>query len=94
MLGTCAASKSAYWTCEGNVNVGGQILSQALRGQAYNNADCTGTIAYAHTVGGAPAGTLEIQYVISGGGLRIDGLPTNSGGVLACSLRRIGGAFD
>lgn len=95
MLGSCTASATGYWTCAGNVNLGGQVIPQALQGQAHNNADCTGTITYAHTLGGAPAGTLDISYVISGGGLSIDGLPTNSGGVLSCSLRRIGGSpFD
>lgn len=95
MLGSCTASAAGLWTCSGNVNLGGQIVPQGLQGQAQNNPDCTGKITYNHTLGGAPAGTLEIQYVISGGGLAIDGLPTNSGGVLACSLRRIGGSlFD
>lgn len=95
MLGTCAASATGYWTCTGNVNLGGQIIPHALQGQAHNQPDCTGFISYTHTLGGAPAGTLDIQYVISGGGLALDGLPTNSGGVLSCSLHRIGGSiFD
>lgn len=91
MLGTCSTSRSAYWSCTGTVNVGGSILSQVLQGQANNQPDCTGTIAYTHTLGGAPAGTLEINYVVYNGGRAISGLPTNSGGVLACSLRRIAG---
>ncbi|MCC6195437.1 MAG: hypothetical protein IT518_13315 [Burkholderiales bacterium] len=95
MLGSCTASSTGYWTCNGNVNLGGQIIPHTLQGQAQNQPDCTGTISYEHTLGGAPAGTLDIRYVIAGGGQSIDGLPTNSGGVLSCSLRRIGrGHFD
>lgn len=90
LLGTCNASKSAYWTCEGSANLGGTIIPQSLQGQANNNADCTGTISYTQTLGGNPAGTLDIQYVISEGGNAINGLPVNSGGVLSCSLKRIG----
>lgn len=94
MLGTCVASKSAYWNCEGNVNLGGQIIPHSLQGQASNNANCTGFISYAHTLGGVPAGTLDITYVIANNGNELSGLPVNSGGVLSCSLKRIGGDFD
>ena len=90
MLGTCSASRTGYWTCSGNVNLGGQIIPQGLTGQAYINQNCTGTISYNHTLGGQPAGTLDIDYVVSVGGMQIDGLPVNSGGVLSCSLKRIG----
>jgi hypothetical protein len=63
-------------------------------GQANNQANCTGDISYVQTLGGAPAGTLEINYVVSRGGDAISGLPTNSNGVLSCSLRRIGKGSD
>ena len=89
LLGTCTSSRDAYWNCSGSVNLGGLVLPQTLQGQADNNPDCTGTITYANTVGGQSAGNLDIQYVISDGGSSINGLPTNSGGVLACSLKRI-----
>jgi hypothetical protein len=94
LLATCNASRSGYWTCQGNVNLGGQIIPQALQGQANTNADCTGFISYMQTLGGSPAGTLDIDYVVSEGGNAINGLPVNSGGVLACSLKRIGGSSD
>jgi hypothetical protein len=86
LLGTCSTSREAYWTCEGSANLGGLVLPQVLRGQANNNDNCTGTITYTNTVGGQSAGTLDIRYVISDGGSAINGLPTNSGGVLACAL--------
>jgi hypothetical protein len=95
MLGTCTASASGYWTCNGYLNLGGTVLPHTLQGQAHNQPDCTGNITYAQAIGGAPAGTLDIQYVVSQGGLGIDGLPTNPGAVVSCSLKRYGGcAFD
>jgi len=88
-LGTCVTSKEAYWQCTGQVNAGGTILQQQVQGQATNNADCTGHIVYDQTINGVPAGQLDINYVILDNGNTIWGLPLNSGGVLACTLRRI-----
>src|SRR4051794_20376910 len=88
-LGTCTASRTAFWDCTATVNLGGQIVRQELHGQAQNNSDCTGTITYEQSLGGQPAGQLKINYVIFEQGDAIKGLPTNSGGVLACSLKRI-----
>jgi hypothetical protein len=89
-LGSCNASASGFWQCSGWVNLGGTILAHALRGQAHNNPDCTGTISYENTLNGQPAGTLDIVYVIYDNGSAIKGLPTNHGSVVACSLNRIG----
>jgi len=89
MLGTCIASPSAFWSCSGYINVGRTILKQEFLGQAHNNDDCTGTITYAVKVNGQPASSLDVQYVVFDGGDSIKGLPTNSGGVLACSLNRM-----
>jgi hypothetical protein len=89
LLGTCDASKSGYWTCTGNVSFGAGPIPQTLQGQAYPNADCTGFISYTQTLGGNPAGTLDIDYVVSEGGTKIDGLPINQGALLSCSLKRI-----
>ncbi|MEP7183383.1 MAG: hypothetical protein ABI886_14465 [Betaproteobacteria bacterium] len=93
-LGTCTAGKSGDISCKGYANLGGQIVTQELHGQANNNADCTGTVTYANTINGQPAGVLEVQYVILDGGDTLKGLPTNSGGVLACILNRMGGGDD
>jgi hypothetical protein len=91
ILGTCTASKTALWDCTGTVNLGGQILdqAQALHGQAYNNADCTGTITYSQTIFGQPAPDLNIRYVILDNGNTIKGLPIDSGQVLSCVLNRL-----
>ena len=88
-LGTCTASPTAFWQCRGRVNVGGGIHQQTFVGQAHNNEDCTGTISYETTLDGQPSGVLHIDYVIYDQGGAIKGLPLNSGGVLACSLKRI-----
>ena len=88
-LGTCEVSQSAYWRCTGQVNAGGTILQQEVQGQADNHGDCTGTIVYDQKINGAPAGQLEINYVILEKGDAIWGLPLNSGGVLACTLQRL-----
>lgn len=89
ILGSCTASKSGFFSCEGTVNLGGGILPQGLQGQAQTLPSCKGTISYAQTIGGNYVGQLDIEYVVSEGGDAISGLPVNSGGVLACSLRRI-----
>jgi hypothetical protein len=89
ILGRCSAARSGYFSCDGTVNLGGQIIVQGLQGQATTLPNCTGTISYAQTLGGAPAGQLDINYVVSEGGDVINGLPTNTGGVLSCTLKRI-----
>jgi hypothetical protein len=89
ILGRCSADKSGFFDCSGTVNLGGGIVPQTLQGQAQTLPSCRGTISYAQTLGGAPAGQLDIEYVVSEGGKAIDGLPVNSGGVLSCRLRRI-----
>jgi hypothetical protein len=94
ILGNCSASKSGYFSCQGTVNLGGLILSQGLNGQAYTLPNCTGMISYTQTVGGGPAPALDINYVVSEGGDVINGLPTNSGGVLSCRLKRIDKGSD
>lgn len=86
---TCNASKTAYWDCDGTVNMGGTILQQAAHGQATNNKDCTGTITYTQTIFGQPAPDLNIRYVIRDNGDTINGLPVDPGQVLACVGHRI-----
>lgn len=76
------------------MNLGGQIVSQTLQGQANTLPNCTGTISYAQALGGQYIGQLDIQYVLSDGGDAISGLPVNSGGVLSCSLKRISKGND
>jgi hypothetical protein len=88
-LGTCNSDRNGNITCEATVNVGGQPLQQALKGQAMNNADCTGTITYQQTIFGQPAPDLHIRYFILNDGDTLHGLPLDSGQVLSCTLKRI-----
>jgi hypothetical protein len=88
-LGTCNADRSGIFTCEATVNVAGQPLQQALRGQAVTNADCTGTITYQQTISGHPVPDLHIRYFVLNDGDTIKGLPLDSGQVLSCTLKRI-----
>lgn len=90
LLATCTSSRTAFWDCEGTVNVGGQILPQVLHGQAINDENCTGTITYTQTIFSQPAPDLNIRYVILDDGDTIKGLPVDSGQVLSCVLNRIG----
>ena len=94
LLGRCTASRTGYFNCEGNFNLGGTVLTNTLQGQSNTNSNCTGRIIYSGTLGGAPAAPLDIQYVVSEKGDAINGLPTNTGGVLSCRLVRIGGGSD
>lgn len=89
ILGSCTASRTGYFSCTGNANLGGAILSQVLTGQSTTLPNCTGTISYTQVVAGYPAPNLDVSYVVSEAGGAINGLPTNSGGVLACTLKRI-----
>ncbi len=95
ILGTCTSSKSAFWDCSGTAKLfGGTPTAQELHGQANNHADCTGTISYVQTIDGAPFGTLDINYVVFDHGDAIQGLPTNPGAVISCSLKRISRQAD
>jgi hypothetical protein len=89
IMGTCNASRTAYWDCEGSVNLGGQVLPQTLKGQAVVNGDCTGTITYAQTIFGQPVPDLHIRYYITDQGDGIKGLPTDPNQVLSCVLNRL-----
>ena len=89
ILGTCETSRSGFFDCTGKANAGGTVLTQGLRGQSQTAPDCTGNISYTQSFNGnVLPGTLDIYYVVSENGDRIDGLPINSGGVLSCSLKR------
>ena len=85
----CTVTREGQWECSGTANLGGTLVSQTLLGQAQNEPDCTGFIHYEQTFNGQPGPPLEANYVILDDGSAIWGLPTNSGGVLACTLSRI-----
>jgi hypothetical protein len=97
LLGTCTSSKSAYWDCTGTLKTAEAALDQTLQGQAYNEANCTGKIDYTAAFPPYPPGPgniLSINYVILDHGDTIQGLPTNAGYVVSCSLKRISRPAD
>ena len=87
-LGTCKSSKTGSITCEALVNVNGTILTQGLVGNAQTDADCTGDVSYQQTINGQPAGELNAHYTVRDNGDTINGLPTDAGQVLSCTLKR------
>src|ERR1700738_3552733 len=90
LLGTCSASSTAHWDCEGSANVGGQVVDQALHGDAVNNSDCTGEITDDNYIfGQRQPEDLVIRFVIRDKGDTINGLPVQSGQILACVLHRM-----
>jgi len=88
-LGIATADENGTFTATDTLTVGGTVLTQELTGTEKLNLDCTGTITYKQTVAGQPGPPLNITFIVSEQGARIDGLITDPGAVLACVLRRV-----
>ena len=88
-LGTVTGDDNGTFRGTGTTNVGGLAMTGTVEGTQKLNKDCTGTISYTQSINGQPGPPLNITYVVSEQGNRIDGLPTDQGQVLACVLRRI-----
>jgi hypothetical protein len=89
-LGTATADEHGHFTGETVLSVGGfAVVTQTVSGTENLNRDGTGTITYSTTVNGQPGPPLNISFVVSEHGDRIDGLSTDAGTVFACVLRRI-----
>ena len=89
LLATASADENGAFTGTGIVTLGGGAIPQTVTGTEKINRDCTGTITYSQTLGGQPGPPLNITFVVSGNGERIDGLVTDAGAVLSCELRRM-----
>ncbi len=93
ILGTVKADAKGVFSGTTEVMLAGQHIVQQVSGTEALNADCTGTITYAtrNQTGpgtwedGAP---IDISFVVSAWGERIDGLVTDPGAALACELLR------
>jgi hypothetical protein len=94
ILGTATADYSGTFNGSATASIGGGIVKQTATGTEQLNRDCTGTITYTQTLNGQPGPPLDITFVVSEGGARIDGLVTDPGAVLSCELRRISTNFD
>ncbi len=80
---------------QGNINGSGTIMigggpkiSQTVSGTEDLNSDCTGNITYQTTLNGRQGPPLNITFVVSEDGDRIDGLVVDPGTVFSCELRR------
>ncbi|MGD0868296.1 MAG: hypothetical protein ABSB88_02000 [Bryobacteraceae bacterium] len=89
ILGIAFADNRGTFKGSTTASIGGGIVKQTVNGTEQINVDCTGTITYAQTLNGQPGPPLDITFVVSNQGNRIDGLVTDSGAVLSCELRRI-----
>lgn len=76
---TCAGTATASFN--------GTILSAELTGIFTVNSNGIGHITYDLTIGGAPAGQLPIDFVITDNGRGIKGLPTLAGYAVTCDLK-------
>jgi len=89
-LGTATSDTNGHFTGSTTLSVGGfAVVTQSVSGTQTVNPDGTGTITYATTIDGNPGPPLDISFVVSEHGDRIDGLATDPGTVFACVLRRI-----
>ena len=90
LVGTATADISGHFTGTSQVSVGGfAVVTQTVSGTEVLNPNGTGTITYATTIDGNPGPPLNISFVVSEHGNRIDGLSTDPGTVFSCVLRRI-----
>lgn len=77
LLGTVTADVNGTFIGSGTISTGGPTLTQGVQGTERLNSDCTGTITYATTLNGQPGPPLDITFIVSENGDRIDGLPTD-----------------
>jgi hypothetical protein len=90
ILGTATADDNGAFKGNTTVSLGGMaVLTQTVSGTEKLNPDCTGSITYAQTINGQPGPPLDITFVVSQHGDRIDGLATDPGTVLSCTLTRL-----
>jgi hypothetical protein len=88
-LATATSDRNGNFLGSGTVSVGGVTVTQTLSGTEQINSDCTGTITYSQTINGQPGPPINITFVVSEGGDKIDGLVTDAGNTFACKLTRI-----
>ena len=90
LLGTATADNSGHFTGTSLLSVGGfAVVTQTVSGTEVLNPNGISTISYVTTIDGNPGPPLNISFVVSEHGDRIDGLSTDPGTVFSCVLRRI-----
>jgi hypothetical protein len=90
LLGTANADDEGNFTGSSTVMIGGgPSHKQTVTGTEQLNPDGTGTITYDQIIDNQQGPPLDITFVVSKDGDRIDGLATDPGTVFSCNLRRI-----
>jgi hypothetical protein len=90
LLGTVTADDGGTFTGTSTVMIGGgPPLTQTVVGTENLNSDCNGTITYDQKINGQQGPPLDINFIVSEDGDRIDGLATDPGTVFSCALRRV-----
>ncbi len=94
-LGIVTADRSGHFTGSTTLSVGGfAVVTQTVSGTETVSPDGIGTITYATMINGNPGPPLNINFLVSKEGNRIDGISTDPGTVFACVLRRISRSDD
>lgn len=89
LLGNVTADQGGTFTGSSTVMIGGgPAITQNVIGTESLGEDCNGTISYTTTLNGNPGPPLDINFVVSENGDRIDGLVVDPGTVFSCELHR------
>jgi hypothetical protein len=89
LLGVVTANDEGTFTGSSTVMIGGgPAHTQTVTGTEQINADGTGTITYDQKIDNQQAPPLNITFIVSENGDRIDGIATDAGTVFSCELRR------
>ncbi len=89
LLGTVTADDGGTFTGSNTVMIGGgPPHTQTVTGTEQLNPDGTGTITYDQKIDNQQGPPLDITFIVSERGDRIDGLATDPGTVFSCELRR------
>jgi hypothetical protein len=89
LLGTVTADNGGTFTGSSTVMIGGgPPHTQMVTGTEQLSPDGTGTITYDQKIDNQQGPPLDITFIVSEKGDRIDGLATDSGTVFSCELHR------
>jgi hypothetical protein len=89
LLGTVTADDGGTFTGSSTVMIGGgSPHTQTVRGTEQLNPDGTGTITYDQKIDNQQGPPLDITFIVSKKGDRIDGLATDPGTAFSCELHR------
>jgi hypothetical protein len=89
LLGSVTADDGGTFTGSSTVMIGGgPPHTQTVKGTEQLNPDGTGTITYDQKIDNQQGPPLDITFIVSEDGDKIDGLATDPGTVFSCELHR------